>query len=189
MVVLLAAVAIGSTVVALRLRNQSRLLAEGRNRVVDERNRALRLLHRAQEAERDKSRLLRESLLAQARAGRFSGRPGRRLERDQAHLAGCMAFSSDGRLLAVAHSSRDVLIVDSATLALVATLKAPDAHLISCLAFSPQGRFLAVGTENHVIQLWDLVTIRRGLADLGLPPATPLGEQPGPDTDSEAEPH
>lgn len=110
-------------------------------------------------------------------------RAGPRLERDQAHLPGVMAFSSDGRLLAVASSSHNVRIVDTATVTTLATLTASEPHLISCISFSPHGEFLAVGTENHVIQLWDLGLIRQKLSGLGIPLEGTLGAPTGPDTD------
>ena len=101
---------------------------------------------------------------------------GVKLERDHAHLAGPMSFSSDGRLLALTHSDRDVRLVDTSNLATIATLTAPEALLVSCLAFSGRNEFLAVGTENRVIQLWDLRSIRRDLSRLGISLGGPFGE-------------
>jgi eukaryotic-like serine/threonine-protein kinase len=101
---------------------------------------------------------------------------GPRFDRDHAHLPGPMAFSSDGRLLAIAYSGRDVRVLDTATLAPLATLTSPEAQLISCMAFSTRSDFLAVGTENRVIQLWDLRKSRHELAGLGIPLAGALGD-------------
>src|SRR5262249_38675873 len=70
-------------------------------------------------------------------------RDGPRVDRDDAPLPGLLTFSADGRVLAVAHSSREVRLLDAATATPIASLAAPDPHLISSLAFSPDGRWLA----------------------------------------------
>ena len=56
----------------------------------------------------------------------------------------------------------------------LATLVAPDPESLSTahpegaavLRFSPDGRYLAVGAQGGKIRLWDLVTIRRNLAEI-----------------------
>lgn len=99
---------------------------------------------------------------------------GARLERNEAHLAGPLAFSTDGRLLAFAYSDRDVRVVTMADRTTLATFTAPDALLVSCIAFSHHDDFLAVGTENRVIHLWDLRRIGFELARLGMPRGGPF---------------
>jgi eukaryotic-like serine/threonine-protein kinase len=82
--------------------------------------------------------------------------------------AGTLAFSQDGRWLAVAISPRDVGLIDPATGRLRARLPAPDSGLISGLAFRPDGRLLAVAAGAYGLQIWDLHLIRQGLAPMGL---------------------
>jgi WD40 repeat protein len=81
---------------------------------------------------------------------------------------GIMAFSADGSMLAVAHSTREVRLIDPATGFSLATLAAPNPQIVSCLAFSPDDSRLAVANEDHTVRLWDLRQIRRQLAELNL---------------------
>jgi len=81
---------------------------------------------------------------------------------------GALAFSKDGRILAVAHSAQNVKLIDTDSLKEIAMLSAPDPQLIWDLSFSQDGSLLAAATANHVIQLWDLREIRRRLATMGL---------------------
>jgi WD40 repeat protein len=83
-------------------------------------------------------------------------------------LRGCMAFTRDGRILAVTYSNVALKLIDLKTAREVATLEAPDPQIVSWLCFSPDGARLAAATETHVIQLWDLRLIRRQLAAMGL---------------------
>lgn len=95
--------------------------------------------------------------------------PVRQLARDGSQpLAGRMAFSPDGEVLALARSAQQVQLVNPATGTELATLTAPESYLISWLCFSPDGTRLAVATESQVIQYWDLRLIRRQLAVMGL---------------------
>jgi serine/threonine protein kinase/WD40 repeat protein len=95
-------------------------------------------------------------------------------------LPGVMAFSPDGRLLAVAHSPLVVKLYRADTAEEVAALPAPDPHILGSLAFSPDGTRLVAGTEANRLFAWDLRAIRGELARLGLdwdpvppPPADP----------------
>src|SRR5262249_23141907 len=92
-------------------------------------------------------------------------------------LRGCTAYRADGRLAALAHSNRQVRLIEPGSGRRVATLLPSQTLIISGLAFSPSGDRLAVTTEGHIIQLWDLRAIRRRLAGLRLdwdrPPDTP----------------
>jgi eukaryotic-like serine/threonine-protein kinase len=92
----------------------------------------------------------------------------RRLRRSSAVWLGRMAFSADGRLLAVADSDRSVQLLDARAFAPVATLTAPDLRLITHLRFNAAGDRLAAATESGPIQLWDLGRIRHELAALDL---------------------
>jgi WD40 repeat protein len=95
--------------------------------------------------------------------------PGLRITREQdPGLSGRMAFSPDGRMVAIARSQWIVSILDSADGRELARLEHPNQQLISALAFSPSGAQLAVATEAHLIQLWNLRKMREELAALKL---------------------
>jgi WD40 repeat protein len=97
-------------------------------------------------------------------------------------MAGALAFSRDGRLLAILATPVEVQLIDLETFAELARLLAPDARFISGLRFSPDGRVLAAATDMRVIQLWDLRAIREELRGMGLdwdlPPYPPNVRQP-----------
>jgi WD40 repeat protein len=79
-----------------------------------------------------------------------------------------VAFSADGKLLAIAHNNRSVRLVDPATGQELATLTAPDPGVLTWLCFSPNGNQLAAAASNQTIQLWDLGLIRRQLTAMQL---------------------
>jgi WD40 repeat protein len=86
---------------------------------------------------------------------------------------GPLAFSFDGRLLAVAFSPYDIRLYRFARSAagdvkLLATLESPDRSPLQLLAFSPDGRSLAAATKNQIVQIWNLASLRAGLAALKL---------------------
>jgi WD40 repeat protein len=97
-----------------------------------------------------------------------SWRPVLRIPRTPPTGAGPLAFSSDGKILAIAHSFREVRLIETATGRELATLAAPEPHPIRCLCFRPDGQQLAVACEKGVLQLWDLRRIRERLAEMGL---------------------
>jgi WD40 repeat protein/predicted Ser/Thr protein kinase len=101
--------------------------------------------------------------------------------RDNAWVPGPMAFSPDGKLLAVTRTSQLVALIDPVTGRELATLSAPDLEPIEGLCFSPNSTALAAACSTHFIQLWDLRRIRGQLARIGLdwdqppyPPAEPV---------------
>ncbi len=101
------------------------------------------------------------------RAG--SWEPGLAISRD--HLEnrpGHLAFTSDGKMMALTWSRQLVRLVDTATGQVLATLTSPDPQPISRLCFSPDDQQLAVATENYAVHLWDLRQLHRELAELGL---------------------
>jgi WD40 repeat protein/Tfp pilus assembly protein PilF/predicted Ser/Thr protein kinase len=99
---------------------------------------------------------------------------------DNLYGAGPVAFSPDGRLLAVAWSMRQARLVDGSTGRPLATLSAGDDLTINGFAFSPDGTRLAVALQDNTIQLWDLRALRGQLARIGLdwdqPPYPPAGK-------------
>jgi WD40 repeat protein len=92
----------------------------------------------------------------------------RRIPRENTGKPGYAAFSPDGRVLAIAHSSSLIKLLDVGSGRELATLESPDPQLICWLSFSPGGNYLAAACETQRVQLWDLRLIRRGLANLGL---------------------
>jgi WD40 repeat protein len=102
------------------------------------------------------------------RVGHWEEEP-RTLPKDNSGvLVGPLAFTPDGRLLAIARTPVEIQLIDLATFQEVARLQAPDARFIIRLRFNPDGSRLAAATENRVIQLWDLRAIRRELSGMDL---------------------
>jgi WD40 repeat protein len=97
-----------------------------------------------------------------------SWRPGLRIPRTPQAVPGPLAFSTDGKILAIANSHRDVCLIETATGRELATLAAPEPHPIRWLCFRPDGEQLAVACEKGVLQLWDLRRLRERLAEMGL---------------------
>ncbi len=117
-----------------------------------------------------------------------SGEPGRMWDRDQAGAGDApLAFSADGRLLALTTSRQRVTLVDGVQGRRLATLEGPQSGNIGGLVFSPDGMRLAVTHLHDEIHIWDLRQLHRELAHFGLdwkapsyPPAPTAG--PGPAT-------
>lgn len=114
---------------------------------------------------------------------------GLRIGREQdPGLSGRMAFSNDGRMMAITRSQWVVSIVDPADGRELGRLEHPNPQLVSALAFSASGTLLAVATHAHLIQLWDLRRLRERLSamklDWDLPPfpspAAPPAGTPAP---------
>lgn len=78
------------------------------------------------------------------------------------------AISPDGRLIAVAKTWTEAMLLDPQTGAELASLKSPNPRYIDSLNFSGAGRYLAVSYEDRSIQLWDLGALRGQLAAVGL---------------------
>jgi serine/threonine protein kinase/WD40 repeat protein len=99
---------------------------------------------------------------------------------------GIVAFSPDGKLLAVETGQNTVRLVDPDTGREYARLEDPNQDRASWIAFSPDGAQLIVTGENQSLHVWDLRAIRAELArrdlDWGLkayPPAdTGAGSKP-----------
>jgi WD40 repeat protein len=91
-----------------------------------------------------------------------------RVNRDQQlDLPGPVAFSPDGRLVALTRTLQVVTLVDLDTGVEVAQLSSPHRATIAEMCFSPDGRYLVAGGDN-AIHVWDVLGIRRRLVDLGL---------------------
>jgi eukaryotic-like serine/threonine-protein kinase len=83
-------------------------------------------------------------------------------------VAGSVAFSRDGKLLAIAPDRREIKLLDPQTGEELATLIAPSPETFEYMAISADGSRLAAATMNWVVQVWDLRTLRRELAEFNL---------------------
>jgi serine/threonine protein kinase/WD40 repeat protein len=79
-----------------------------------------------------------------------------------------LAFTSDGRLVALALAPWRIALVEPASGQQVAVLSPPEPWEISWLCFSPDNTKLAVGRGKQSIQIWDLHRLRGELAKIGL---------------------
>jgi WD40 repeat protein len=95
--------------------------------------------------------------------------PGRRISRENTSaLHGPLAFSPDGKTMAIARTRTLIVLLDYPGLTELAALEAPQPTMLSWLAFSPDGATLAASGAPNQIQLWDLRSLRRELAALRL---------------------
>ena len=78
------------------------------------------------------------------------------------------AFSKEGTILAVAHSSGSVKLLKTSNWKELATLELPELLGISKFCFSPDATMLAVARSTRSLQVWDLRLIRKQLATMGL---------------------
>ncbi len=89
--------------------------------------------------------------------------------RDQPEMwIGPLAFSPDGRLLALTPTVSTIRLMDLTSGQEITTLAAPEPLPITWLTFSPDGSRLAAAAESSVLQIWDLRKLRGGLHALGL---------------------
>lgn len=94
-------------------------------------------------------------------------KPDRRIQRvDAGNQHGPLAFSADGKLMALTITRTIVQLREYPSLKILATLQAPDPQMISWLSFDHSGRRLAVANETHLIHIWDLHVVREELAKL-----------------------
>jgi WD40 repeat protein len=108
-----------------------------------------------------------------------------RLPRAPRSLFSSVAFTRDGRLLAVVEGRNRIHLRDAATLRLLATLETPGGRAsLTGLSLSPDGTLLAATTDYNVVALWDLHRLRQELAamdlDWELPPYPSAGQAVGP---------
>jgi WD40 repeat protein len=97
-----------------------------------------------------------------------SWRPGLRIPRASLAGPGPLAFSTDGKMLAIAHSLREVRLIETTTGRELANLTAPEPYPIRWLCFRPDDQQLAIACANNVLQLWDLRRLQERLAEMGL---------------------
>jgi WD40 repeat protein/tetratricopeptide (TPR) repeat protein len=108
--------------------------------------------------------------------------------REVRRLDNPVAFSPDGRIVAIVAPSRIIRLVEVATDRTLARLESPDLCDVHAVAFAPDGsRLVVVSNDGAAAHVWDLRAIRRHLAARGLDWDAPA--YPDPDhADSSAPP-
>jgi len=115
-----------------------------------------------------------------------SWEPGLRIARaETTNIPGPMAFTPDGRILAVVPSWPLVRLVDVQRGVELATLEAPDVQdQIAALRFSPDGACLVAASLSRRLHVWNLRLIRQRLVAMGLdwdtPPFPPAAQPAAP---------
>jgi hypothetical protein len=74
------------------------------------------------------------------------------------HVVGSVAFSPNGKTLAVGDVNGATYIWKPASRVITTTLTDPKSEGVDSVAFSPDGKTLAVGDDNGQIYLWNLAT-------------------------------
>jgi tetratricopeptide (TPR) repeat protein len=104
----------------------------------------------------------------------------RRLRRDAPQYPGYVAFSPDGKLLALEMAPGIVHLKEVATGRTVARLEDPHGDRTTWMAFTPDGtRLVTVAVYARAVHVWDLRAIRARLKTMGLDwewPAFSAGE-------------
>ena len=99
------------------------------------------------------------------------GDPGPDLPSGPANTVyGSAAFSPDASQLAVVFGDREIRLFQLPGAVPGLTLEAPSGERIVALAFAPDNRRLAAATVEGDVFTWDLVSLERRLAELGLRP-------------------
>jgi WD40 repeat protein len=95
--------------------------------------------------------------------------PIRRLTRDVAQFPGHVAFSPDGKLMAVEMAPAVIHLKEVATGRTVARLEDPHGDRATWQGFTPDGTQLVVVAQYaRAIHIWDLRAIRMRLKDMNL---------------------
>lgn len=83
-------------------------------------------------------------------------------------VAGVLAFSADGSLLALGRSRFALDLVEPETGRLIATIESPGGRALGEVAISADARIIAAATTSDLLQIIDLGRIREDLRELGL---------------------
>jgi WD40 repeat protein len=95
--------------------------------------------------------------------------PIRRLRRDGTPYPGCVAFSPDGRLMALEMAPAVVHLKEVATGRTVAKLEDPGGDRATWQEFTPDGsRLVVVAAYASAVHVWDLRAIRTRLKEMSL---------------------
>ncbi len=112
-----------------------------------------------------------------------SGKASRSIPRkDPAEIPAPMAFSREGKVVALSLSQRRIQLFDARTLDELVTLESPDPGVLRDLAFSPDGSLLVGIVARYGVQVWDLRALRKDLSELHLDwpaPSLPPAEEYG----------
>jgi WD40 repeat protein/tRNA A-37 threonylcarbamoyl transferase component Bud32 len=110
-----------------------------------------------------------------------SWEPRRRLRREMLSYAGPLAFSSDGKLLAVELAAGKIDLLDAGTHRTLLRLEDPHHDPARWLKFTPDGASLVTNSgPGGVIHVWDLRRLQGQLAARGLPADLPgISPRPG----------
>jgi tetratricopeptide (TPR) repeat protein len=79
-----------------------------------------------------------------------------------------MAFSDDGRMLAVSRTMTEILLLDPRDLRELARLQSREPMILCSIRFSPDGGLLVAGTSAGYFHVWDLRRIRARLVEMHL---------------------
>src|SRR5206468_2917145 len=95
--------------------------------------------------------------------------PIRRLDRDVVLYPGHVAFSPDGKLMALEMAPAVIHLKEVATGRTVAKLEDPHGDRAGWMGFTPDGtQLVVVATYAQAIHVWDLRAIRERLKGMGL---------------------
>ena len=105
----------------------------------------------------------------------------------QSGLTGHTAFSPDGRIVAVQDSLETIQLIDLQRSEVIARLEHPEALRLAAMVFAPDNtRLICATKQGHIVYVWDLRAVRRGLRamslDWDLPPYS--DRDPGPPAES-----
>jgi WD40 repeat protein len=110
--------------------------------------------------------------------------PVRRLSRDVTQFPGWVAFSADGRLMALEMAPGVLHLKEAATGRTVAKLEDPHGDRAGWQGFTPDGtRLVVVATFASAVHVWDLRAIRARLKAMNLDwdwPEFPPAAEPAP---------
>ena len=81
---------------------------------------------------------------------------------------GHVAYSPDGKLLALEGPGRSILLLDAASRTELAAFASPDQQVPAYLCFSRDSKLLIEGGYGPCLRIWDLPKIRRTLAAMNL---------------------
>jgi WD40 repeat protein len=95
--------------------------------------------------------------------------PVRRLRRDVAQFPGWVAFSPDGRLMALEMAPAAIHLKEVATCRTIAKLEDPHGDRATAQCFTPDGtKLVVVGAYARAIHVWDLRMIRNQLKEMNI---------------------
>jgi WD40 repeat protein len=98
-----------------------------------------------------------------------------------------LAFSDDGRMLAVERTLTELALLDPRDMRELARLQSREPMILTPMRFSPDGSVLAAGTASGYLHVWDLRQIRARLRDMHLDwDLPPFG--PSPDASAVEQP-